>query len=62
VDESLVEGRDYYRDALGRLVYTEFFLRTRGYCCGLGCRHCPWGFTPEDREEEPGKAGEEQTQ
>jgi hypothetical protein len=23
-------------------VFTEHFLRQRGYCCGSGCRHCPY--------------------
>ncbi len=26
------------------LVYTAAFHRRRGYCCGSGCRHCP--FSP----------------
>jgi diphthamide synthase (EF-2-diphthine--ammonia ligase) len=24
-------------------VMTEWFLRSRGKCCGNGCRHCPFG-------------------
>ena len=39
----LVEGRDYYVED-GRWVFTEHFLRERGYCCESGCRHCPYGF------------------
>ncbi len=26
----------------GYSVFTAEFLRKRGYCCGSGCRHCPW--------------------
>jgi iron complex transport system substrate-binding protein len=26
----------------GYNVFTAAFLRQRGYCCGSGCRHCPW--------------------
>jgi iron complex transport system substrate-binding protein len=26
----------------GYSVFTADFLRQRGYCCGNGCRHCPW--------------------
>lgn len=34
---------DYYLDSTtGRMVFTEQYHRRRGYCCGSGCRHCPW--------------------
>lgn len=33
---------DHYYDASGRWVFTETYLRRRGYCCGSGCRHCPY--------------------
>ena len=39
----LVEGEDYYLEQ-GRYVFTESFLKKRGYCCQSGCRHCPYGF------------------
>lgn len=26
----------------GFCVFTEKFLLQRGYCCGNGCRHCPY--------------------
>jgi len=33
--------RDYYfENAL--LVYTAAYHLKRGYCCGSGCRHCPY--------------------
>lgn len=35
------EGVDYYFDQ-GLMVLTEYYLRKRGYCCGNGCRHCPY--------------------
>jgi Family of unknown function (DUF5522) len=37
----LREGTDYYLEK-GAWVFTEHFLRSRGYCCGSGCRHCPY--------------------
>jgi hypothetical protein len=40
-DAELKEGRDYYVEA-GLFVFTANFLRTRGYCCESGCRHCPY--------------------
>lgn len=35
------EGVDYYFEN-GLMVLTGEFLRKRGYCCGSGCRHCPY--------------------
>jgi len=32
---------DYYFEN-GLLVYTAAFHLKRGYCCGSGCRHCPY--------------------
>ena len=26
----------------GAKVFTEEYLAQRGYCCGNGCRHCPY--------------------
>lgn len=40
--ESLTEGVDYYIEN-GLYVFTAQYLRKRGYCCGSGCRHCPYG-------------------
>ncbi|RMG06288.1 MAG: hypothetical protein D6731_26125 [Planctomycetota bacterium] len=37
------EGADGYVDPTsGRFVFSSFFLRARGRCCGSGCRHCPF--------------------
>ncbi|MGF1573787.1 MAG: DUF5522 domain-containing protein [Sumerlaeia bacterium] len=33
--------QDYYQEG-GYIVFTEAFHRRRGYCCGHGCRHCPF--------------------
>lgn len=33
---------EYYLDPDGRMVFkAEYHLR-RGFCCGSGCRHCPY--------------------
>ena len=37
----LVEGVDFYFEN-GLMVLTAHFLKNRGYCCGNGCRHCPY--------------------
>jgi hypothetical protein len=45
-DDALpLEGEDFYREG-PFIVFTEAYLRRRGYCCESGCRHCPWGYDP----------------
>ena len=36
-----VEGIDYYVEH-GNFVLKGWYLLKRGYCCGNGCRHCPY--------------------
>ncbi len=52
-----IEGIDYYVNENGMVVLTEKYLRERGYCCGNGCRHCPYGYenVPEPRRTELNK-------
>lgn len=40
-DGPLVESKDFYYEN-GYMVMTSAYLKERGYCCGSGCRHCPW--------------------
>lgn len=54
----LKKGIDYYIEN-GLYVFTEHYLKERGYCCGSGCRHCPY----KKKKEEPlpeGQRPEEQ--
>lgn len=39
---AIVEGEDFYREG-GYVVFTARYHLRRGYCCGSGCRHCPYG-------------------
>lgn len=32
----------YYINENGLLVFTEEYHLNRGYCCGSGCKHCPF--------------------
>jgi hypothetical protein len=36
-----LEPEDFYYEG-PYLVFTERYLRKRGYCCNSGCRHCPY--------------------
>jgi Family of unknown function (DUF5522) len=41
--EALQAGADTYIDPPSRLtVLTAGYLARRGFCCGSGCRHCPF--------------------
>ncbi|HEY5368668.1 MAG TPA: DUF5522 domain-containing protein [Hanamia sp.] len=40
----LTEGVDFYYDESGLMVFTRKYHLKRGYCCGNGCRHCPYHF------------------
>ena len=55
--EPLREGEDFYREG-GYVVFTARYHLRRGYCCGSGCRHCPYAAEgarrPEEEEEKDG--------
>ncbi|MBW3559980.1 MAG: hypothetical protein KY449_09465 [Proteobacteria bacterium] len=46
----LVEGEDFYREG-PFVVFTAAFHLRRGFCCGSGCRHCP--YPKAERQELP---------
>jgi len=37
-----LEPEDYYMEG-PYMVFTAAWHLKRGYCCGSGCRHCPYG-------------------
>lgn len=49
--KELTEGRDYYINEDGYVVFTEQYHLDKGFCCGNGCKHCPYRFenVPEPR-------------
>jgi hypothetical protein len=50
--KNLVEGEDFYYTETGYIVLTEKYHSQRGYCCGNGCRHCPFNYinVPEPKK------------
>lgn len=50
----LKEGIDYYLNEQGLMVLTGKYHLDRGYCCGNGCRHCPFEYeaVPEPKRSE----------
>jgi hypothetical protein len=41
IPHPLIPGEDFYTEGRS-LVFTELYHLRRGYCCGSGCRHCPF--------------------
>ena len=48
----LTEGVHYYINENGLIVLTEKYHLERGYCCGNGCKHCPYQYenVPEPKK------------
>ena len=42
--QPLTEGVDYYLNEQGLITFTAKYHLDRGYCCGQGCRHCPYRY------------------
>ena len=39
--DELIENEDFYWDG-PLMVFTAKYHLKRGYCCGSGCRNCPY--------------------
>ena len=38
------DGDEFYYNADGLVVFTSDYLLNRGYCCGNGCKNCPFDY------------------
>ena len=49
-----IEGIHYYFNEEGLVVMTAKYHLEKGYCCGIGCRHCPYNYenVPEPKKTE----------
>lgn len=54
MSNNLVEGEDYYFNEDGYIVLTEKYHLQKGFCCGNGCKHCPYSYetVPEPKRSE----------
>lgn len=43
-----LEPEDYYYEG-EYIVFTAAYHLKRGYCCGSGCRHCPYGLQEDEK-------------
>ena len=41
-NDETIEGEDFYMSKNGYRIMTAKFLQKKGYCCGNGCKHCPY--------------------
>jgi Family of unknown function (DUF5522) len=48
----LIEGQDFFYSEDGFIVLTAKYHLDRGYCCGNGCKHCPFEYinVPEPKQ------------
>jgi hypothetical protein len=55
---------DYYLNEKGLVTFTASYLLKRGYCCGSGCKHCPYDYeqVPEPQRSLLLKKREEENQ
>ena len=53
MNQELIEGKDYYINEKGYVVFTSSYLKDRGYCCGSGCMNCPYDY---EAVPEPGRS------
>ncbi|WP_295191944.1 DUF5522 domain-containing protein [Sediminibacterium sp.] len=44
MNRELIEGKDFYYDEKGYMVFTAEYHLNKGHCCGYGCRHCPYDY------------------
>jgi len=54
VSTALIEGIHFYYDNDHYMVFTEKYHLDKGFCCGNGCRHCPFNYdnVPEPKRSE----------
>jgi len=54
LNNPLIEGEDFYYNEDGLFVFTQKYHLSKGFCCGNGCKHCPYDFinVPEPKRNE----------
>lgn len=44
MSKQIIPELDFYYDDNGFMVLTEKYHLEKGFCCGHGCRHCPYEY------------------
>ncbi len=54
MSKQIIPDIDFYYDAQGYMVLTEKYHLEKGFCCGYGCRHCPYNYenVPEPKKSQ----------
>ena len=39
-----IDDDESYSNPDGLVIFTAEYLLSRGYCCGNGCRNCPYDY------------------
>ena len=50
---SKLDADEYYHTPEGYVVFTEKYLLKRGYCCGSGCKNCPYPKDQKNGKQNP---------
>jgi len=53
-ENKFIEETHFYINKEGYMVLTEKYHLEKGFCCGMGCLHCPYQYenVPEPRKTE----------
>ncbi len=44
MSRKILDDDDFYYNDSGLVVFTAEYLLNRGYCCGNGCKNCPFDY------------------
>jgi hypothetical protein len=44
VSRKILDDDEFYFNSEGLVVFTAEYLLNRGYCCGNGCKNCPYDY------------------
>ncbi len=44
MSRKFLDDDEFYYNADGLVVFTAEYLLNRGYCCGNGCKNCPFDY------------------
>jgi hypothetical protein len=58
----MLDDDEFYYNSDGLVVFTADYLLNRGYCCGNGCKNCPYDYknVPEPKRASLLKKREEE--
>lgn len=63
MSRKILDDDDFYYNDSGLVVFTAEYLLNRGYCCGNGCKNCPYDYknVPEPKRTQLLKKREQES-